>query len=105
MKIKKFNEEYKNNGGIYALTEMTAFLNTQDSIAKHFGVVKERIRQWNKEFFGETYDPRYERRDLIIERMIQFYNKNTIEEFKEAYSGTEYYKEVLKTVMKNKKNI
>lgn len=95
MMLKTFNKEYKKKGGMIMLNEMRALKNTQDSIANHFGVTKERVRQWLLEFFGKEYDPRYDRRNAIIESMIDFSEHRTKEEFEMAFKSSEYYQMAL----------
>lgn len=96
MTVKEFNETYGKKQGLLMLTQMRSLSNTQDMIANHFGVSKERVRQWMLEFFGSEYDPRQERRDRMMNSMIDFARNHEIEDFKEAYNGSEYYNEVLK---------
>lgn len=87
MKIEKFNEKYKEAGGIPKLTEMFSMFVTKEYIAKNFGVSKERVKNWHKEFFKTNYDPRKQRRELIISKMVEFGLKNGVEEFIVAYQG------------------
>lgn len=96
MIVKTFNETYGDKGGMVILNEMRALKMKQDVIANHFGVTKERVRQWLLEFFGKKYDPRYDRRNSIIQSMIDFSEHRTKEEFEEAFKGTEYYQMALK---------
>lgn len=96
MMVKDFNKEYKKKGGMMMLNEMRALKQTQDTIANHFGVTKERVRQWLLEFFGKEYDPRYDRRNAIIESMVDFSEHRTAEEFHEAFKNSEYYEMALK---------
>jgi len=95
MNVAEFNEKY-GRGGMATLTEMRALLHPQDQIAQYFGVTKEGVRKWMKQFFGEKYDPRYSRRDSIIASMVKFAGNNPKEEFDEAYKSHEYYKEALR---------
>lgn len=101
MKIKEFEAKYGKQGGIEKLTQLRALLFSQDFIAEHFGVSKERIRQWMKEFFGSTYDKRKDRKDIMIIGMIDFAKKNTKEDFEEAYKYSVYYEEALKQIKKH----
>ncbi len=64
MDIKEFDKKYAEVGGIKELSEMRALLMPQASIAKRFGVSKERVRQWMLEFFGRKYDPRPARKKV-----------------------------------------
>lgn len=64
MNVREFNKKYREKGGISKLIEMQSMLIPQKTIAKHFGVSQERIRQWTVEFFGYKYDPRQQRREI-----------------------------------------
>ena len=99
MKIQNFNKQYKEEGGIVKLNEFRSMSASLETMAIHFQVSRERIRQWFKEFYKEQYDPRPERRKRIIESMIEFASKNTEEDFKEAFGtyNTEYYAIALST--------
>ena len=96
MTIQKFEEKYKDKGGIEKLTEMRALLFSQRHIANHFGVTRDRVRQWTIQFFGRTYDPRPEKKDAIIASMFEFAQHNSFAEFRFAFLRNEYYKETLK---------
>lgn len=102
MTVKEFNKTYGRKQGILMLTQMRSMAITQDNIAKHFGVTKERVRQWMLEFFGSEYDPRQERKERMMNSMVCFAKFNSAEDFKEAYSSSEYYKEVLEECSKQK---
>lgn len=93
MDIKLFNETYKEKGGIAKLNEMKALLLTTKFISDHFGVSKERVKQWFNEIWKEPYDPRPTRRQLIIESMIAFAKANTESEFYHAfrYHNEDYF--------------
>jgi len=95
MTVKEFDEKYGLKGGITKLTELRSLFYTQEYIAAHFSVTRERVRQWMLEFFGSAYDPRPDRREMIIASMVDFAKTNPKEEFDFAFKGTEYYKEVL----------
>ena len=86
MNISQFNEKYKDKGGFATLSEFKNNLETLLNIAKHFGVSKERAKQWMVEFYGENYDPRKERRESSIQVMLDFAKDHTEEEFNEAFS-------------------
>lgn len=93
MKIKNFNKHYREKGGLPQLNEFRSTVTSLKSIAEHFEVSRERVRQWFKEFYKEEYDPRPERRKRIIDSMIDFARKNTESDFEEAFGGynSEYY--------------
>lgn len=95
-----FNEKYGKKGGIAKLTESRALMLTQDAIAKHYGVSKERIRQWMEKFFGGIYDPRAPRRIAFVDCMIEFAKANSEEEFHEAYKTHEYYQLALERALR-----
>ena len=91
MTVAYFNDKYLNCGGILKLTEMRAMKQTLDAIGNHFGVSKESVRLWLKDFYGKAYDPRYDRRNAIIDAMIDFAECHNKEEFDEAFKMSEYY--------------
>ena len=93
MDIKLFNDTYKEKGGIAKLNEMKALLLTTEFISDHFGVSKERVKQWFNEMWKEPYDPRPARRELIIKSMIDFAKANTESEFHSAfrYHNEDYF--------------
>lgn len=95
MNVTQFEEKYKEKGGVNRLTEMRALMFTQKYIAKHFDVSIERVRQWMIEFFGSVYDPRPDRRTIIIQNMVDFRKNNPQEEFDLAFKKTQYYKEAI----------
>lgn len=86
-----FNEKYGRKGGVAKLTEFRALMVTQEEIAKHYKVSKERVSQWIEKFFGDRHDPRAPRRNAIVDCMIEFAKLNGEDEFNEAYKGHEYY--------------
>lgn len=96
MTVAYFNEKYPNCGGILKLTEMRAMKQTLDAIGNHFGVSKENVRLWLKDFYGVAYDPRYDRRNAIIDAMIDFSEYRSKEEFDEAFKTSEYYEMAIK---------
>lgn len=101
MEVKEFNKLYGGRKqGMIMLTQMRSMAYQQDAIANHFGVTKERVRQWMLEFFGSEYDPRIDRKDRMISNMEDFAKIHTEEEFREAYNGSEYFDEVLKKCKK-----
>lgn len=85
MTIKQFNKKYKDQGGIKQLSKMREELETLKEIAKHFNVCVERIRQWTVEFFGEIYDPRYERRKRTIEVIKSLIKRHGVEKTRTLY--------------------
>lgn len=102
MVVKEFEDKYKSKGGMKKLTEFRSLLVSQDQIATHFGVGKQRVRQWMLEFFGAVYDARPDRRDAIINSMVDFAMMNPPSEFDAAYKNSPYYKEALKKIKSNK---
>ncbi len=100
MTIEKFNELYGEKGGIGKLTEMRDSLSTLVSISVHFGVSRERIRQWMIQLFGEAYDPRKKRRENKIEAIKELIKTHGVERTKQLYSGINkyYLKEALKNI-------
>jgi hypothetical protein len=98
MNTKEFNGKYRNKGGMNMLARMRADLSPQKVISHHFGVSQEAVRKWMLEFFGEKYDPRLQRREISIERMVQFYKDTSMESFKRAYRGSAYYQRVIKII-------
>ena len=103
MIVKEFEEKYKDKGGIVKLTEMRSLAETQQSIAEHFGVSKERVRHWMYEFFGSQYDARSDRKQSIIEGMIDFGMINGLDEFNSAFKGiSTYYKDALVRLIKER---
>ena len=79
MTIEDFNKKYKLQGGIKQLSTRRENLDTLKSISEHFEISIERVRQWMIEFFGEKYDPRYERRKRKIETIKNLIEKHGIE--------------------------
>lgn len=65
MDKNKFEQLHGHQGGIAKLEEFRSLLSPLSEIADHFGVVKERVRQWMREFYG-GYDPRKLRRERKI---------------------------------------
>ena len=71
-----FHRKYEKLGGLPKLIFFKHNLATQDQIAYHFGVVKETVRYWMAELFDETYDPRKDRREAKIAKLVEFIKKN-----------------------------
>lgn len=103
MTVKEFEDKYKEKGGMQKLTELRSLFYNQKYIATHFGVSRERVRQWMVEFFGSAYDPRMDRKEMIINSMVEFAHNNPKKDFDAAFRGTEYYKEALEKC--NKENL
>lgn len=92
MNKKQFDNLHKTKGGYSQLKRMVARRYTLSDIATHFGVGKNAVRLWCRELFGNNYDPRLERRKLIVEEMIDYAQKHPEEEFKEYYlPKSKYY--------------
>lgn len=102
-----FHNQHKDKGGLPQLMKMRRNLMTQDEMAKHFGVVKETIRYWMAEIFDDSYDPRYERRENKIEKLVGILKKDGKEQFekycKEKKVHRLYKEEALKRFTSNKK--
>lgn len=88
MTIKEFDKKYKEQGGIKQLSMMKDNFETLKKISECFKVSKERVRQWMIIFFGEKYDPRYERRENKIKAIKTLIEKYGIEKTKALCSGT-----------------
>lgn len=103
MKIELFNKKYQSFGGFAKLSEMKKNFFTLLEIAKHFGVSKERARQWMIELFGEKYDPRMQRREKVIQAMLEFASEHTEKEFEEAFKlqNKDYFTEALRRAKGN----
>lgn len=97
MTIEEFTKKYKDQGGFNTLLKMRTELETLLSISNHFGVSRERTRQWMKEFFG-NYDPRYERRKRRIASVKSLLQEHGKEELLKIYPSVnkEYLKEAKK---------
>jgi len=87
MTIKRFNEKYKDSGGIKQLSDMRDNFNTLKQISEQFKVSKERVRQWMVIFFEEKYDPRYERRKNKINAIRKLIENHGIEKTQALYPG------------------
>lgn len=71
-----FDNKYKSKGGIKQLKKMMDDLCTLEQIGKHFGVVgKDRVRQWIRDYFGVTYDPRPLRRRKKVDDILVLFEK------------------------------
>lgn len=104
MTIKQFNKKYKKQGGIKKLSDMRDGFETLKSLSKQFEVSKERIRQWMLLFFGEKYDPRYERRKHKVESIKSLIRKHGVEKTEKLYSGINrsYLQEAISNLNKPK---
>ena len=74
---EEFDKKYNGKGGIDMLLIMTKkkYLPLR-TIALHFGVCAERVRQWMIEMFDWRYDPRIPRREQKIEALVDYIVKN-----------------------------
>lgn len=88
MNVYLFNERYKDKGGIGKLNEFRALLFTHSYIGNHFGVDRQRVKQWMEELYDKSYDPRKSRREAIVESMIDFAKVHTEQEFRNAFYFT-----------------
>ncbi len=96
MNVVDFNSKYKEKGGMDELSKLRSLLFTRKYIASHFGVTNDRVRQWMIIFFGsDGYDSRPERKEAIMESMVDFARSNNVLDFKLAFRGNEYFKETL----------
>lgn len=102
MNVENFNSKYGEKGGIKKFTELRSLFFSTKYIAEHFGVSKERVKQWMLEFFGSVYDVRDEIDEAIKNGMIEFAKNNNYKEFRRAFRNTPYYKEVLEELKKKK---
>lgn len=97
MTVDLFNKRYGEKGGIYKLLDMKSNLATLKQISEHFGVGKERVRQWMVDLTGEKYDPRFERRSRRIEEISMFLKGLDPEQRKKYQKmvGKDYYKKAM----------
>ena len=108
--LEKFEEKYKDKGGIRMLARLSSLLFTREYIANHFGVSKPRVGQWMKDGFGYDYDPRPDRRKVIMDNMVEFARHNPKDRFDFAFGKNggknmqllDYYKEALERCHKEK---
>lgn len=98
MNIDKFEKKYGHYGGIKQLVRMRNSFVPQHTIAVHFRVSQERVRQWMIEIFGSAYDPRPSRRKEKIRSMVKFYFNHSPVEFRKKFGNTAFYKEALKII-------
>lgn len=93
MNIDRFNEKYIDKGGVAKLAEMRAEMRPQGYIARHFGVSRERVKQWIKDMFGTDHDMRKARREKTIREMIEFARNHTKKEVWQQFkSNTPSYR-------------
>ena len=102
MTVKEFEVKYGDKGGIQKLSELRSLFANQGYIASHFGVSRERVRQWMLEFFGNSYDPRMDRKEVLVAGMVEFAKNNPKKDFRIAFSNTEYYREALEMCINKK---
>ena len=100
MTIERFNALYGNKGGIKQLTKMRDDCETLLNISTHFGVSKERVRQWMEEIFNSPYDPRAKRREIRVEAIKKLIQLHGVEKTKQLYSGINksYLAEAIKNI-------
>lgn len=96
-RIDKFNYDYESKGGFTKLSEMMAEFKTQKEIAEHFGVCKESVRRWCKEFYDTTHDLRAMRRENRVNIILEFMKNHTLHESKQAFKkeNRDYFREAL----------
>lgn len=92
-KVKNFDDKYKKRGGFSVLDWMKGEGFSTEFIGDHFGITRERVRQLIKDIYNIEYDPRIERKEKIINSMLKFAKKHSLEEFRDAYyyTGKYYY--------------
>jgi len=91
MTIDEFDKEYWKSGGFKTLDYFRREQFTLDYIGKHFGVTVEAVRFWFKDFFNSETDIRIKRKEVVINKMLEFAEKYGLEKFKEAYYYTAKY--------------
>lgn len=100
MNAEKFDKKYSKYGGVKQLAKMRNSFVPQKKIAEHFFVSRERVRQWMLEIFGSEYDPRPDRRKIVIKKMVAFYYNNGKSAFDKKFKNTAFYKKALKVINK-----
>lgn len=95
MTIQEFDRKYGRMGGVKKLAEMRDDLCTHSAIAKHFGVSRAMIRLWMRDLFKIIYDPRPDRAEERIAKMVDFAKKNPVEEFRAMFRRSDYYKKAM----------
>jgi len=103
MNQKLFNKRYGEKGGINQLFKMKSQLCTLKEIGGHFGVGRERVRQWMLELIKDKYDPRIARRKKRIEEIKNMLKNTPSEDVQKLKMvNTYYFKEAMKEI-NNKK--
>lgn len=96
-----FDIKYKSKGGVKVLLSMTKQFLPLKVISEHFGVTRESVRNWTRDIFGEKYDPRVGRRELIVKQIMAFLLLGrTIEEAKVEFQNGYYIKLAQKRLKK-----
>lgn len=97
MTITEFDQKYNSKGGFKLLNEFKEERMTLKYISDHFGVSRFAVQEWMLELYGTSYDPRQERKEKILQSMLDFAKKHTLEEFKDAYYyiSKHYYNKAL----------
>lgn len=96
MNIQQFDQRHKKEGGIDTLTRMMTLQYSTAFIAKHYGVTASSVRIWPYTLFGRKLDPTD--KDNIRDNMIHYAKEHSIGEFRFAFKGGLYYKELLELV-------
>ncbi len=91
MTKKRFNELHRHQGGVKQLQKMIKCLDSLEKIGDHFDMSKTCVQHWCKILFGKNYDPRKERKKLIIEAMIEFAEKYSEELFEQTFKDKSKY--------------
>lgn len=86
-----FNDKYTERGGFQRWYEMRDNLCTLQSIANHFGMCRDRVRQLMIELFNEKYDPRLARKRKKINMLIEYMKENGIDKTKQTFKKTSHY--------------
>ena len=98
MSKESFEIKYKDKGGLIKLREMMNDNETLSDIGRHFGVTRDRVRQWVHEYFQIKYDPRYARRQIVVdfirETVMKYGEKDALKKLRGM--NKTYIKEALK---------
>ncbi len=89
--LQGFDERYAQQGGSIALQRMMKEKRTLEFIANHFGVTKQGIKYIIESIFEKKYDPRADRKEEILCKLIEYAKTHTEQELREAYFYSEYY--------------
>ncbi len=99
MTTQEFEIKYNEKGGIEKLKELRVMQFSKNYIARYFGVTANAVHQWNWMFFGNgsgIAEP-----VIVKAGMVEFARTNPLAEFRFAFKGGVFYKEVLPIVIKD----